>query len=141
MILWDVNLWVYAFRPDSPYHSPSRGEIEKDLRGGEAVLFSPRVAASFLRLATNPKIFTKPSGPAEAWDFIDYLKEHPLCRYHDFDDMTFGIFKHMCLVYGTSGNAVPDAALAALAIRYDCTFTTFDTGFKRYQGLRLRLLQ
>jgi hypothetical protein len=31
--------------------------------------------------------------------------------------------------------AVPDALRAALAVRHDCVLTTFDTGFRRYNGL------
>ena len=140
MILWDVNLWVYAFRADSPYHPKAYKEITKDLEGSEPVVFSPAVAASFLRLVTNVKIYIEPSGTREAWQFIDYTRDHPLSVFHNFDDMAFGIFKHICLTGGDAGNAVPDALLAALAVRHDCVFTTFDTGFRRYSGLNLRLL-
>jgi len=55
VILWDVNLWVYAFRSDSPMH--------------ETALFCPYVVTSFLRLVTNPRIFSQPSRVEEAWGF------------------------------------------------------------------------
>jgi predicted nucleic acid-binding protein len=32
VILWDVNLWVYAFRSDSPLHEIARGELEGSAR-------------------------------------------------------------------------------------------------------------
>lgn len=39
-----------------------------------------------------------------------------------------------------AGNEVPDALLAALAVRYDAQFVTADSGFKRFKSLRLKLL-
>ncbi|THB65435.1 MAG: hypothetical protein D6B26_03815 [Spirochaetaceae bacterium] len=52
-----------------------------------------------------------------------------------------GVFKHICIAAGAAGNSVPDALLAAAAIRHEAEFVTMDAGFKRYAGLRLRLLQ
>ena len=140
MIFWDVNLWLYIFRQDSPYHEQAKTVIEEDLKSAEGFLFSPHVAASFLRLVTNSAIFIQPSDYREAWEFIDHLETHPSSRYLQADDMVFGIFKHICLVNQVRGNEVPDAFLAAIALRYDSSFTTFDSGFKKYSGLNLRLL-
>jgi len=140
LILWDVNLWVYAFRPDSPCHENVRQAIEQDLQSPEGCIFVPNVAASFLRLVTNPKIFIHPSDPKEAWSFIDYIETHPQSVYREIDDMVFGIFKHICLVHTIAGNEVPDAFLAAAAIRYNCDFVTYDKAFKKYSGLNVRLL-
>ena len=140
MKLWDVNLWVYAFRKDSPLHEESRRELKIGYSQEEGFLFSPYVAASFLRIVTNPKIFKVPSSIEEAWEFIDFVESQPLARHKGADDMTYGIFKHICLVHGAAGNVVPDAFLAALAIRYNCEFVTADGEFLRYKGLVCRLL-
>ena len=140
MILHDVNIWVYAFRSDSPYFASARRELEQLLAGGERFLFSPTVAASFLRIVTNPRIFAQASDPAEAWKFIEALQDHPAAVYSEVDAMTFGIFKHMSLVGCERGNAVPHALLAALAIRYEAEFITADSGFARFGGLRLRYI-
>lgn len=140
LILWDVNLWVYAFRPDSPRHEDARAVMEQDLESPEGCIFVPNVAASFLRLVTNPRIFVHPSDPKQAWGFIDYIETHPQCVYREIDDMAFGIFKHICLVNTIAGNKVPDAFLAAAAIRYNCAFVTYDGAFNNYSGLNVRLL-
>jgi predicted nucleic acid-binding protein len=110
VILWDVNLWVYAFRSDSPLHDAAREESGAE-RAADGYLFCPVVAASFLRLVTNPKIFAQPSGVDEA-----------------------GLAAHV------TGNGVPDALLASLAIRHHATFVTADRGFGRFQGLECRYL-
>ncbi|MFW6360565.1 MAG: TA system VapC family ribonuclease toxin [Spirochaetota bacterium] len=140
LIFWDVNLWVYAFRRDSPYHDRARDVLMRGLDGNEVFLFSPSIAASFFRIVTNPNIFNKPSPHNEAWEFIDTLESHPNARFVEVDQMTYGVFKHLSLVKAVQGNQVPDALLAALSIRYDCLFLTADQCFSEYPGLNLELV-
>jgi len=140
MILWDVNLWVYAFRSDSPLHELARAELDGGSRSGDGYLFCPWVAASFLRLVTNPRVFVRPSGIDEAWAFADVLESRERTVRAEIDPMTYGVFKHVCLVSRVAGNDVPEALLAALAIRHDATFVTADRGFERFQGLTCRYL-
>ena len=142
MILWDVDLWVCAFRPDSPHHLGARAELEGTSRKTrEAFLFCPHVAASFLRLVTNARIFSQPSRPEQAWSFIDVLESRDEMVRAEIDPMTFGIFKHLCLISKASGNDIPDALLASIAIRHDATLVTLDRGFERYEGLGCRILE
>jgi uncharacterized protein len=136
--LWDVNLWVYAFRSDSPLHHVARAELDGASRPRDAFLFCPHVVASFLRLVTNPRVFTQPSRPEEAWAFIDVLESREDSVKAEIDPMTYGIFKHLCLVSKAAGNEVPDALLASIAIRHDATLVTMDRGFERYEGLERR---
>lgn len=140
MILWDVNLWVYAFRQDSPYHIDSKKILQEGLTGRSQFLFFSQIASSFLRLVTNPKIFVEPSHLDEAWAFVDVLKDLPNARFAEVDEMTFGIFKHLSLVHTVKGNEVPDILLAALAIRYDAVLVTADRGFSRFRELQLQLI-
>jgi uncharacterized protein len=137
MRLWDVNLWVYAFRADSPMHGKARALLLKALEAREPFLFCPAVASSFLRLVTNPRIFKSPSEDREAWAFLDYLETHPAAVFAPADAMAFGIFKYLCLVSAARGNDVPDAFLAALAIRYDAALVTADSGMRKWPGLKV----
>ncbi len=141
MILWDVNLWVYAFRPDSPYHEDSKKILHEGLLGRNQFLFSPQVASSFLRLVTNPKIFIEPTHVDEAWGFIEALENLPNAVYATMDEMTFGIFKHISLIHRAKGNEIPDILLAALAIRHDAILITSDRGFSRFRELKLQLIK
>jgi toxin-antitoxin system PIN domain toxin len=141
VIFWDVNLWVYAFRSDSPFHEAARGELEGSHGTGDSFLFCPQVAVSFLRLVTNSRIFAHPSLLVEAWAFVDVLEAREHAVNVDVDAMTFGIFKHLSLVSRASGNEVPDALLASIAIRHDATFVTADRRFERYEGLPIRMLE
>ncbi|MCF7915864.1 MAG: PIN domain-containing protein [Spirochaetaceae bacterium] len=140
MIFWDVNLWVYAFRKDCPLHEKARNLLIQGMENREGFLFSPVIASSFLRLVTNRKIFSEPSLPGEAWDFIDVLEIHENAHFVEYDRTAYGIFKHLTLVAGAEGNLIPDAFLAALAIRHDCRFVTTDRGFQKYPGLQVELV-
>jgi len=140
MILWDVNLWVYAFRADSPLHAAARDDMENAVHTAEPFLFCPNIAVSFLRLVTNPRIFVQPSDIFEAWTFIDSLSTQPSARDSGMDPMTMGIFKHITLVNRSGGNTIPDDLLAALAIRHDAVLHTADRDFLRYEGLQTKLI-
>jgi toxin-antitoxin system PIN domain toxin len=141
MRLWDVNLWVYAFRSDSPLHTKALASMQGSLDRRESFVFSPGIAASFLRLVTNSRIFKEPSPLSEAWLFVDALESHPAALHADMDPMAFGIFKHLSLVADAAGNDIPDAYLASLAIRQDATLVTADKNFERFKGLAVELLE
>ncbi len=140
MNLWDVNLWVYAFRKDSPMHRVVYSRLSESLAARTAFVFSPGVAAAFIRIVTNPKIFMQPSSLEDAWTFIEYLDTHPSAVHAEVDTMAFGIFKHLCLVSEVTGNGVPDALLAALALRHDAVLLSADRDFRRFAGLRFELV-
>jgi toxin-antitoxin system PIN domain toxin len=139
--LWDVTLWVYAFRADSPLHAHVRPHLIQALDAGEPFLFCPSAASSFLRIVTNPRIFKEPSEWREAWTFIDWLEGHPAAVFAEFDAMAFGIFKHLCLVNGARGNEVPDPFFAALALRHGASLVTADIGMKKWQGVDVAVLE
>lgn len=140
MILWDVNLWVYAFRQDSPQHLAAKAEMEVETGSAERFLFNLAVAASFLRLVTNSRLFVHPSPLDEAWTFVDTLASRQRAVRVEVDEMTWGIFKHLGIASRTAGNEVPDALLASLAIRHGATFITNDRRFERFTGLTCRVL-
>ena len=122
-------------------HEKARASIQSTLDKGEGFIFFPSIASSFLRLVTNSRIFKRPSALSEAWLFVDVLESQPAAVHADMDAMAFGIFKHLCLVDDAAGNAIPDAYLAALAIRRDSTFVTADKGFARFKGLQAEFIE
>lgn len=140
MILWDTNLWVYAFRSDSPFHNVAHEVLSESLHGAKPVLFLPSVATSFIRIVTNERIFNEPSTPEEAWKFVDTIESSPNIQFSDFDQMAFGIFKHLSLVHRAAGNTVPDIMLASIAIRNDSILVTHDRGFLKYPELQIQLI-
>jgi uncharacterized protein len=96
------------------------------------------VLSGFLRVATHPKVFTKPSPPAKAMEFAEQLRGRPNCVPVAPGHRHWGIFRTLCADAGIKGNLVPDAYLAAMAIEAGCEWITTDRDFSRFKGLRWR---
>lgn len=138
MVLPDVNVLVYAHREDSPHHSACLAWLEGVANGNEAYAISELVLSGFLRVATHPKVFTKPSPLAKAVEFCEQLRGRPNCVPVAPGPRHWEIFRNLCADAGAKGNLVPDAYLAALAIEAGCEWVTTDRDFSRFKGLRWR---
>jgi toxin-antitoxin system PIN domain toxin len=137
MLLPDVNVLVYAPREDLAAHPVARGWLESALNGDEPVgLFNPTLA-SFLRIATNRRIFKTPTPALAALDFVETLRAAPMARPIDAGVSHWEIFVRLCRETNSAGDDIPDAYLAALAIEKDCEFISTDAGFARFPGLKL----
>ena len=66
MLLPDVNVLVYAFRPDAPRHEDYAAYVQAMARSESAFGLSDLVCNDFIRIVTHPKIFTPPAAAAEA---------------------------------------------------------------------------
>lgn len=138
MILPDVNVLVYAARDDSPDCAHYRAWLEAALAGPEPVAVVTPVLAGFLRVVTNPRIFAQPSGLDDALAFIDVLLCAPATVVPAPSQRLAGLFAEVCRRAAATGDRVPDAYLAAIALDLDAELVTADRGFSRYAGLRWR---
>lgn len=108
------------------------------VNGDAAYAMSPQVLSSFIRIATHPRIFRRPSGLTEALAFASVLLEQPNCQILQPGPRHWEIFGSLCRSAKAAGNLVQDAWLAALAIESGCEWTTSDRDFARFEGLRWR---
>lgn len=138
MLCVDVNVLVYAHRPESPDHERHRDWLELARAGREPVGLPGVTASGFLRVVTHPKIFREPSPLAVALDFLGALRDSPTIVPVQPSDRHWEIFVDLCRQVGATGNVVPDAYLAAMAIESGATFVTADRGFTRFPGLSVR---
>ena len=70
MIVPDINLLLYAYDADSPFHKQAAGWWEQCLSGTETVGLAPVVLFGFLRIAKHARVFRNPLPPAEAAEHI-----------------------------------------------------------------------
>ena len=138
MILPDVNVLIYAFREDSPEHEKCRLWLESVVRGEMAYGMSPQVLAAVVRVVTHPRIFVPPTPLEEALAFANLLVDQPHCQVIQPGARHWGIFAGLCRRARASGNLVPDAWFAALAIESGCEWITTDRDYARFEGLRWR---
>jgi toxin-antitoxin system PIN domain toxin len=138
MLLVDVNVLVYAYRADATNHGSYREWLHSTLSAGTVLGLADPVLSGFLRITTHPRVFDPPSPLADAIHFVEALRSRSGCLRILPQEKHWEIFTRLCLESGATGNLVPDAYLAALAIESESEWITTDRDFGRFAGLRWR---
>lgn len=138
MILPDVNVLVYAFRPDTPEHPRYRTWLEDVVNGTAAYGIAPQVLATVVRICTHPRIFSEPDPARDVFMFARVLLEHPNATVVIPAERHWSIFESLCDQSRATGNLVQDAWFAALAIESGCEWITTDRDYARFPGLTWR---
>ena len=135
MLLLDVNVVVAAHRDDHVHYAQVRGWFEDVLAGIEPFAVPMLVWTSFLRLVTNGRVFNPPTQLDDAFAFIDAVcaQPHHLLLGPGPDHMMF--LRRLCEEANTTGDLIPDAALAAIALEHDCTVASIDRDFARFSSI------
>jgi len=136
VLLADVNVYLYAHRPESQRHDEYRAWLTQALAGREPFGVSESVLASFVRIATHHRVYREPTPLDVALEFCDAVVNAPAAvRVRPGPDH-WSLFTSLVRDAGARGNLVPDAYLAALAIEHGATWVTTDRGFGRFPLLR-----
>lgn len=138
MILPDVNVLIYAFRKDSEKHAQYRNWLNSIVNGDSIFGLNTQVLASLIRICTNPKIFVRPSNIDECLHFCRVLLEQTPCKIIEPGSRHWEIFARLCAENRVTGNLVPDAWFAALAIEWGCEWITTDGDYGRFKELNWR---
>ena len=138
MVLIDVNVIVYAYQRDVPKHALYRQWLEGVVDSEHPYGMADIVLAGFLRVVTNPRIFTPPSLLESALTFANKIRSEPNCVSVAPGPRHWEIFSRLCRAVAAKGNLVPDAYLAALAIESGSEWITTDRDYSRFTGLRWR---
>ena len=134
----DVNLLVYAHRPESPHHDRFRVWMDEARSAAEPLGIITMVLSGFLRVVTHPRVFADPTPLDVALSFADALRTTPNAVIVEPGPRHWGIFAELCRTIEARGNDIPDAHLAATAIEAGATWYSADRGFARFPGLRWR---
>jgi uncharacterized protein len=136
MIIPDINLLLYAYDSDSPFHVKASAWWERCLSGAELVGMPLVVLFGFIRVSTHARVFQNPMSILEASEIVQSWLESPVAQILEpGSDHMHQVLKLLGLV-GTAGNLVSDAQIAALAIEYGAVLHTADADFSRFPGLR-----
>lgn len=139
VLLADVNVYIYAHRPESPQAPDHRAWLLDALRGEEPFGVSELVLSAFLRIVTNHRVYREPTPVPVALSFCEAVLTAPSAHPVRPGGRHWQIFSRLCAEVGARGNLVPDAFHAALAIEHGATWVTTDRGFARFPGLRWQL--
>jgi uncharacterized protein len=91
------------------------------------------VAAGFLHLVTNARVFPDPSPTQKAVAFLDALPAVPGVEMPE-SGREWPTLRRLCLDGALSGNAIPDAWIAAAVKVMNGRLVTLDRGFTRLLG-------
>ena len=132
----DVNILVSAFREDAIHHDRCRRWLIDISASRQRVGLSELVLSGVLRVVTHARIFDPPTPSDAAVEFVDSLLAQPGSMTLRPGDGHWRIFRGMAVSLQLTGNRLPDAYHAALAIEHGCEWVTLDRGFSIYPGLR-----
>lgn len=136
MIVPDVNVLVLAAQPKGRQADSVRAWWQAAVNGDTPVGLPWVVAAGFLRVVTNPRIFDNPPSTTTAMDVVDGWLGHPNVTVVGPGRRHALLLRQFVEAFG--GNAVPDAHIAAIAAEHDATLWSTDRDFARLPGLRWR---
>jgi toxin-antitoxin system PIN domain toxin len=136
MIVPDLNLLLYAYDTDSPFHEKASLWWQECLSGDETVGLPAVVLFGFVRIATNLRVFEHPMTAGEAAQQVEtWLARPPAQILEPGRNHVENVLKSLESL-GTAGNLVAEAQIVAIAIEYDAVLHTNDTDFQRFGGLR-----
>lgn len=135
----DVNVLLYAADEESLHHVPAREFLDRCAAGPELCCLAWVTLMSYLRMATNPRIFARPLAPEVAQRNVSALLDLPHVRALAEQDGFWEIYRRATQGLVVRGNAVPDAHLAALLIQHGVTVLyTRDADFRKFPDLQVR---
>jgi len=138
MILPDVNVLIYAFRREATDHARYRHWLDSIVNSAAVYALSPQVLSSVIRILTDRRAFRGMYPLDEVLAFANLLLNQPNCQVVQPGARHWPIFHDLCRQSQATGDLVPDAWFAALAIEHGCEWITTDYDFARFPALRWR---
>jgi uncharacterized protein len=135
MNLIDVNILVYAHRPEAENHEFYKGYLDNLLGTNYTIAYSPLVLSGFLRIVTHPKVFKVPTPLARALEFTELFTASPLAFPLNPGPNHWKIFANIAKEQMARGNRLPDCYLGAIALEHGCGIVTNDRFFAGIDGL------
>lgn len=132
----DVNVLLAASRTDHPHFATASrwlSDAAAAAGAGSSLIVLPMVIASFLRLATHPRIFREPTPTAAAVAFVDALLGTPGVEVAELG-REWPALRRLVQENALSANDVQDAWIAAAVQSLGERLVTFDRGFQRWLG-------
>jgi uncharacterized protein len=105
------------------------------MSGPQRIGLPGRTIGAFLRIVTHPRVTTNPLDSAAAWGFVSEWLVQPQVWIPPAGERTAQILGRL-LADGVTGNLIPDAQLAALAIEYGVPVASNDSDFARFPECR-----
>ncbi len=137
-MLIDANILLLAVDAGSQHHSRVASWLVAQLSGDRRVGLPWESVGAFLRISTHPRASDHPLTPAAAWGFVQDWLAVPNVWIPVPTDRHASVLGGLIDRYQLSGNLIPDAHLAAIAIQHGLEICSADTDFARFTEVRWR---
>lgn len=131
-----MNVVVAAARSDHQHFDIARPWIEALVESGEAFSIPDAVAGSFLRIVTSRRIFPDPSPIEDAFAYLHALRGRHGHLLLAPGPVHLELLERVCREGDATGDLVPDAQIAALALEHGAEVVSFDRDFARFDAVR-----
>jgi len=131
-VIVDANLLIYAVDSTSPFHPRAKTWLESAINGPRRVAIPTQSVGAFLRLVTHPRVVQNPLPPQGAGEIVSRWMSVPGVWVPPTSRDTVTILTGLVTDLHLSGNLIPDAMLAALAIEHGLTVFSNDSDFARF---------
>jgi toxin-antitoxin system PIN domain toxin len=135
VLVLDVNVVLVAHRDDHPDHATLRRWFDDMLEGTERFSVPTVVWGSFLRLATKRGILDPPSSLSQAFAFIESVCAQPHYVPLEPGPSHLQLLRQVCEDSAATGDLVPDAVIAAIALEHGCAVASLDRDFARFSSI------
>ena len=135
MILLDANLLVYAYAESMAQHKKARAWMDGKLSGPNRVGLPWASLLAFVRLVSNPRVFSRACTVGQAWQAVETWLDCPVVWIPTPAERHREILRTMILSGTGYSRLVADAHLAALAMEHGLTLQSTDGDFARFPGL------
>jgi len=135
-VIVDVNLLLCARDEQAPHHERASRWLTDQLNGTRRVGLPWQSLGSFIRVSTHPRVFEHPLSATQAWAQVREWLAVDVVWTPDpgpgYPEILGGLLER----HHVTGNLVPDAQLAALAIENGLVVASADTDFARFAEVR-----
>ncbi len=128
----DANVLLYATNEEAPPHSTARRWLTEALSGEQRIGIPWQSIGAFARISTHPRVFHRPLSPTEVKENIDAWFASDVVWIPPTTVHSVRIYNRLAERHHITGNLVPDAQLAALAIEHGVAVVSFDSDFARF---------
>ena len=136
MIIPDINLLVYAYAADNPFHAKAKCWWEDALNSDQIVGLPWSTSLGFIRLMSNRRLLSNPIAAEYATSIVAEWHALPNTGVIEPSKNHLGVLRQLLSESLGSSKLVMDAHLAAIAIAHHAVVHSNDTDFGRFSGLK-----
>jgi len=135
----DVKLFADASDRSSPFHEGASTFLQHCVTDTELCYVTWPTLMSYLRIATDPRIFTNPLSPTEALSNINMFLDLSHVRTLSKGEGFLACYEEVTRRVHVRGNLLPDAHLVSLLRQYAVnTLYSADTDFRKFAWLTVK---